>query len=97
MPMPEEKKINQKHTILIDERNKISVTGVLDVFAFDEENIVAETELGMLTIKGMDLHVNKLNLEKGELEVEGELDSVSYSQVGGHDKSKNSLLARLFK
>jgi sporulation protein YabP len=95
--MPEEKKISQKHTIVMEERNKISITGVLDVLAFDEENIVTETELGMLTIKGIDLHVNKLNLEKGDLEVEGELDSVFYSQAGGYDKSKNSILARLFK
>lgn len=97
MPMPEEKKVSQKHTVVIEERNKISITGVLDVFAFDEENIVTETELGMLTIKGIDLHVNKLNLEKGDLEVEGELDSVFYSQAGGYGKSKNSILARLFK
>lgn len=97
MPIPEEKKMSQKHTVVIDERNKISITGVLDVFAFDEENIVTETELGMLTIKGMDMHVNKLNLEKGELEVEGELDSVFYSQPGGYDKSKSSILSRLFK
>lgn len=95
--MPEEKKIIQKHTILMDERNKISLTGILDVFAFDEENIVTETELGMLTIRGGNLHVNKLNLEKGELEVDGELDSIAYSQPGGYDKSKNSIFARLFK
>lgn len=95
--MPDEKKIMQKHTVLMDERNRISLTGVLDVFAFDEENIVTETELGMLTIKGINLHVNKLNLEKGELEVDGEMDSISYSDSGGYNKSKSSILARLFK
>lgn len=95
--MPEEKKIIQKHTVIMDERNKISLTGILDVFAFDEENIVTETELGMLTIRGGNLHVNKLNLEKGELEVDGELDSIAYSQPGAYDKSKNSIFARLFK
>lgn len=95
--MPEEKKIIQKHTVIMDERNKISLTGILDVFAFDEENIVTETELGMLTIRGGNLHVNKLNLEKGELEVDGELDSIAYSQNGAYDKSKNSIFARLFK
>lgn len=95
--MPDEKKIVQKHTVIMDERSRISLTGVLDVFAFDEENIVTETELGMLTIRGINLHVNKLNLEKGELEVDGEIDSLFYSQPGSFEKSKNSLLARLFK
>ncbi len=95
--MPEEKKFEKKHMVIMDDRSKISITGVLDVFAFDEENIITETELGMLTIRGVNLHVNKLNLEKGELEVDGEIDSISYSQTGGYDKPKNSLLARIFK
>lgn len=94
--MPEEKKSTQRHTIIMDERSRISITGVLDVFAFDEESIVAETELGMLNIRGINLHINKLNLEMGELEVDGEIDSISYTQQG-YGKSKNSLLAKLFK
>lgn len=91
--MPEDRKL--KHTVIMNERNQISITGVLDVFAFDEEIINAETELGMLIIKGINLHINNLNLDKGELEVDGEVDSISYSQ--GFEKSKNSLLAKLFK
>lgn len=94
--MSEEKKQIQRHTIIMDERSRISITAVVDVFAFDEENIVAETELGMLTIKGINLHINKLNLEMGELEVDGEIDSVCYTQQG-YAKTKNSLLAKLFK
>lgn len=61
----EERLVSAKgHSILIKDRESITITGVLDVLSFDENNIDIETEMGMLTIKGNELHVNKLNLEK---------------------------------
>lgn len=94
----EDKTINTKgHSIFMQERENIIITGVLDVLAFDEESVDIETEMGMLTIKGIELHVNKLNLEKKELEVEGEIESLVYSDGESFVKSGNSLLGRLFK
>lgn len=94
----EEKAINAKgHNIMMQNREIVSITGVLDVLAFDEENVDIETEMGMLTIKGTELHVNKLNIEKKELEIEGEIESLIYNEGESFAKKGNSLLGRLFK
>ena len=73
------------------------VTGVLDVLSFDLNEILLETEQGMLMVKGTDLHVNRLTLEKGEIELEGRIDSIQYSEVSDFKKSGESLLNRLFR
>ena len=59
--------------------HKENLTGILDVISFDENTIVLDTDMGLLTIKGKDLHVNRLSLEKGEIDIEGRTDSLVYS------------------
>ena len=56
----------QNHRLVINNRKTGTVTGVLDVLSFDLNEILLETEQGMLMVKGTDMHVNRLNLEKGE-------------------------------
>ena len=73
------------------------VTGVLDVLAFDLNEVLLETEQGMLMMKGKDLHVNRLSLEKGEVELAGQIDSVAYSDAHHATKKSESLFAKLFK
>ena len=58
-----EEKRNGRHLVTMENRERLSVTGVNDVLSFDEESIVADTDMGVLVLKGVDLHVNKLNLE----------------------------------
>lgn len=77
-------------------RESMAATGVLDVISFDEESIIAETELGMMIIKGINLHVNRLNLENGELAVDGEISGITYEDAGGYVKGR-SILGKLFK
>jgi len=85
-----------KHKLSIEARESIYITGVTDVISFDEEQVVADTELGELVIKGYNLHVNNLNLVSGHLEIFGEIVSVAYEQeVKG--KQKSSLFAKIFK
>lgn len=74
-----------------------SITGVSDVISFDIAEVLLETELGMMQIKGADLHVNRLSLEKGEIELEGRIDSIQYSEVSDFKKGGESLLNRLFR
>lgn len=95
--MADEKKAVSKHIVTIDRREALSVTGVLDVVSFDEETIVAETELGILILKGNNLHVNKLNLENGDLQIDGDICSLTYEEQTSFAKSKGSLLGKLFK
>ena len=65
--------------------------------SFDENQVVLDTDLGLLTIKGKDLHVNRLTLEKGELDMDGMVDSLAYSSNEAFRRSGESLFARLFK
>ena len=92
-----EEKLGLSHKLELYNREKGTVTGVLDVISFDENTIVLDTDLGLLTIKGKDLHVSRLSLEKGELDLEGHTDSLVYSSNEGYRKSNQSLLSRLFK
>ena len=85
------------HKINMMNRRTGSITGVTDVISFDIAEVLLETELGMLQIKGADLHVNRLSLEKGEIELEGRTDSVQYSEISDFKKSGESLLNRLFR
>ena len=71
------------HKIVLNNRNQGNLTGILDVISFDENTIVLDTDMGLLTIKGKDLHVNRLSLEKGEIDIEGRTDSLVYSAGGG--------------
>ena len=93
--MVEEKLKDQN--ISLQGRGKITVTGVSDVDSFDEHTVVLYTTLGILTIKGNDLHINKLNVETGDICIEGEIDSLAYSEAQSTKKAAGSLLARLFQ
>lgn len=90
-------KITQKvHKVMISNRRSGVLNGVVDVLSFDVAEILLETEQGMLMIKGNDLHVNRLTLEKGEIEIEGRIDSLTYSDAGA-SRQGESFLGRLFK
>lgn len=93
----EEKQLARSHRLLFNNRRTGTVSGVTDVISFDIAEILLETEQGMLTIKGSDLHVNRLTLEKGEVDIEGRIDSMAYSEVTDFQKAGTSLLGRLFK
>ena len=84
------------HACRLENRNAASLTGVREVVSFDENQVVMDTDMGLLTIKGKDLHVSRLTVEKGELEVEGQVDSLAYSSNEACRKTGQSILARLF-
>ena len=77
------------HKIVISNRKSGVLNGVIDVLSFDVGEILLETELGMLMIKGNDLHVNRLTLEKVEIDIEGKIDSFTYSDVKTASKKMN--------
>ncbi|MGN1318154.1 MAG: sporulation protein YabP [Lachnospirales bacterium] len=85
---------SSKHCITLNRREKLQATGVSDVLSFDEENIVAQTDIGILIIRGENLHILSLNLEKGALDIEGIIENIGYDD--NIDK-KGSLLSRIFK
>ena len=93
----EEKSGIRAHACRLENRSAASLTGVREVVSFDENQVVLDTELGLLTIKGKNLHMNRLTLEKGEVDIEGRIDSMAYSEVTDFHKAGASLLGRLFK
>ena len=92
----EEKMVNKSHKIMITNRKVGLLTGIVDVLSFDVDEILLETELGMLHIKGKDLHVNRLNLDKGEVDIEGMIEGFSYSQIPTVAKNKESIFGKMF-
>ena len=93
----EERQMVKAHKLIVNNRKTSMVTGVLDVLSFDLNEILLETEQGMLMIKGDDLHVNRLTLDKGEVDIDGKIDSFTYSEQSNMAAKGESLLARLFK
>lgn len=85
------------HKLTLTNRGALSINGVVDVISFDLNEVLLETEAGMLTVKGQDLHVNRLTLEKGEVEISGNIDSLLYSEVSGLGQKAESFFARLFQ
>ena len=85
------------HKVAMTNRRNCSVNGVKDVLSFDVNEILLETEQGMLMIKGDELHVSRLTLEKGEVDIDGRIDSFTYSDAGSAGRKSESLLTRLFR
>lgn len=85
------------HRITLNNRGKGTITGVNAVISFDPSEILLDTEQGMLLIKGTELNVTKLTLDKGEVEVDGRVDSFTYSDMKPGLKGENGLFDRLFK
>ena len=81
--------------IVLENREKLSISGVKDVLSFDDQVVIVETELGLLTIKGENLKINKLSIDTSEVIVEGNMNSLSYSE--NHSKSENGLFGKIFK
>ena len=96
--MEDNTSINKKaHKLILNNRRCGNLTGVSDVLSFDESEIILETDQGMLMMKGKELHVSRLMLDKGEVDIDGRIDSVTYSEQGSRTERTESLLGRLFK
>ena len=95
--MDERQQILKGHKLNINARKTIAITGVNDVLSFDAGEVLLQTEQGILMIRGSELHVNRLTLEKGEVDIDGRIDSLTYSDATNYGKSGESLFGRLFK
>ena len=98
MTIEERKNISNTviQNLVLENREKLSISGVLDVLSFDDQIVIVETELGLLNVKGENLRINKLSLDTSEVIVEGEIYNLSYSEKN-LEKNKSSLLGKIFK
>ncbi len=82
------------HGLTLQDRKKLSISGVSDVVNFDEAQVILSTSQGTLTIRGTDLHVDQLSLDSGELRQTGTIEQLEYADSVVHG---GGLLGRLFK
>lgn len=87
---------NPMQNIILENREKMSISGVSDVLSFDDQIIIIETELGLLTIKGENLKINKLNIDTSDFTLNGKINSMTYSETTFEGKNSN-ILSKIFK
>ena len=98
MTLEERKSVNSNiiQNLILENREKLSISGVLDVLSFDDQVVIIDTELGLLTVKGENLRINKLSIDTSEVIVEGDISYMAYSNREA-EKEKNSLISKIFK
>ncbi len=79
----------RKHNLILEDRNKLSLSGVTDVESFNDNEVSLYTSQGELVIRGKNLHVDEVSLETGDLEMSGEVKSIIY---GDRDRTKKPTL-----
>ena len=82
--------------LILENRGKLSISGVLDVLSFDDQVVILETELGLLTVKGENIRINKLSIDTSEVIVEGDISSLAYSDRES-EKTKGTFMSKIFK
>ena len=84
------------HKVIIEDRGQITITSVEDIDSFNENEIIFLTGVGMMTVVGEDLHINRLNLEEGVLVIDGVIQTVDYSDHE-EQRSRGGLFSKMFK
>ncbi len=93
--MDENKKDTAIHRVVMEGRQSLRVSGVEDIESFDDDTVVIYTVDGTMTVKGMDFRINKLNVEDGELEIDGDVDSILYSD--SRKEEHGGFFGRIFR
>ncbi|MBB6630128.1 sporulation protein YabP [Clostridium algidicarnis] len=88
---------DKKSNLTLDNRKRLFLTGVIEVFNFNEETISLNTSIGVLNIRGKNLKMNKLDVQNGEVIVGGTIDSFVYSTLEAKRVNTDSIIKRLFK
>ena len=82
--------------LILENRGKLSISGVLDVLSFDDQVVMVETELGLLTVKGENIRINKLSIDTSEVIVEGDISYLAYSDKE-NKQNKTNFMSKIFK
>ena len=87
---------NVVQNLILENREKLTITGVVDVLSFDDQVVMVETELGLLTVKGENIRINKLSIDTSEVIIEGDISYLAYSDKE-LEKNKGNLISKIFK
>ena len=95
--MEEKNQTLSSHKLFLQGRKQMELSGVREVISFDAKEVVLNTQMGILFIRGDGLFVKRLTVEKGEVDLEGRIDSFIYSEKTGGAGEKESFVKRLFR
>lgn len=97
--MIEEKKVQKPkmQNLILENREKLNVSGVMEVVSFNEDFVNMKTELGELMVYGLGLKINKLNIDNSEISVEGNIQCLEYSDKNKSKNKGGSIFSKLFK
>ncbi|MBK5239745.1 sporulation protein YabP [Clostridium sp.] len=87
---------DKKSNLMLENRNKLNVSGIIEVINFNENQILLNTNVGTMIIKGQDLKMNKLDVQNGDVVITGKVDSFVYTSEKSKAK-KDSIISRLFR
>lgn len=85
----------RSHCIHMENREVLSITGVKDVGSFNDREVTVFTDAGGMTVEGEGLHITKLNLDDGQIIIEGEICAIDYDDDS--PAQKGSFLSRVFR
>lgn len=92
----EELIVNLNHSVTINERKNIVISGVKKIDSFDDEEFLLETSMGFLIIKGVGLEIIKLDTYQGNVSIKGKVNSINYLENNKKEKEESSFF-KIFK
>ena len=88
---------NYTHSITLNERKNLMITGVKKIDSFDEEEFLLETNMGYIVIKGTGLEIVKLDTYQGNVSIKGKVNSLNYMENAKKAEKEDSFISKLFK
>ncbi|WIV13047.1 sporulation protein YabP [Proteiniborus sp. MB09-C3] len=95
--MTEKKVTTKSNNIILEDREKLAISGVESVESFNDNTIILATSKGGINIKGTSLNISKLNLEDGNVTIQGIINSIVYTNKEISSGKGNGLLGKMFK
>lgn len=92
--MAENRSTKLNHNLIIENRSSVTMSGVTEIGSFDEKAVVLFTDYGGITVTGADLHMSKLSVDVGDVDISGQIKSISYSDI---TSKKEGIVKKLFK
>ena len=86
---------SRPHNVILEGRRRMALSGITDVDSFDEQLVVLYCDTGQIAIRGEQLHISRIDVETGEVNLEGgRIDGVTYTD---QRPNRGGLLSRLFR
>jgi sporulation protein YabP len=89
-----EERLTGRHSLRLEKRENLYLTGVQDIISFNETVIEALTDCGIVVVGGENLHISQLSIEKGNVDIDGKIDSIVYEN---ENAVSGGFWGRLFK